>query len=82
MAGVGRSGPVPLPMSPLSPHMAGLAGHVAAYEKLAVRAAMSGDREVALEALLTHPLIGQLKPAERLLDALLVAHQAYLPAFR
>jgi 6-phospho-beta-glucosidase len=80
-ARVGRSGPVPLPVAPLPPHMAGLTGHVAAYEQLAVQAAISGDRGVALEAMLTHPLIGQLERAEALLDALLTAHRAYLPAF-
>ena len=43
----------------LPPHQAGLIAHTAAYEALAASAAVSGDRDVAFRALLTHPLIGQ-----------------------
>ena len=35
--------PVPLPQAPLAPELLGLAQHVAAYERLAVRAALSGN---------------------------------------
>ena len=42
--------------------------HVAAYERLAVRAALSGERADARKALLAHPLIGQWGPVEALLE--------------
>ena len=42
---------------------------------------MTGDREVAFRALLTHPLIGQSGLAEQLLTDLLDANRPYLPAF-
>ena len=78
---VTRDGAVPLPVPPLAPHLAGLVAHVAAYEELAADAAVSGDRETALRALLTHPLIAQRAPAEQLLDDILAANRAQLPAF-
>ena len=58
-ARVDRSGPHPLPQSPLAPELLGLVQHVACYERLAVRAALSGDPADIRKALLGHPLVGQ-----------------------
>jgi 6-phospho-beta-glucosidase len=58
-ARVDRSGPHPLPQSPLAPELLGLVQHVAAYERLAVQAALSGDPADVRKALLAHPLVGQ-----------------------
>ncbi len=73
--------PVPLEQPPLAPELLGLVQHVTAYERLAVQAAIRGDREIARKALLTHPLIGQLPLAEGLLERLLEAGAAHLPQF-
>jgi 6-phospho-beta-glucosidase len=72
-ARVGGQGAVPLAQRPLAPELLGLVGHVAAYERLAVQAAVSGSRSVALKALLAHPLVGQWGKVEPLLDGLLGA---------
>jgi 6-phospho-beta-glucosidase len=80
-ARVGRGGPVPLEQAPLAPELLGLVQHVAAYERLAVQAALSGDRVVARKALLAHPLIGQHEIAWELVDRLLEAGAEHLPAF-
>ncbi len=80
-AQVARAGAVPLPVPPLPPHQAGLVAHAAAYESLTAAAAVSGDRDVAFRALLTHPLIGQSALAEQLLNDLLEANRRFLPAF-
>ncbi len=80
-ARVDITGAQPLPVTALPPHQAGLIAHTAAYEALAAGAAVTGDRELAFRALLTHPLIGQSGLAERLLDDLLTANRKYLPAF-
>jgi 6-phospho-beta-glucosidase len=80
-ARVTAEGAVPLPVPSLPPHQAGLIAHTAAYEQLTASAAVSGDREVAFRALLTHPLIGQSGLAEQLLTDLLDANRTYLPAF-
>jgi 6-phospho-beta-glucosidase len=58
-ARVDRSGPHPLPQSPLAPELLGLVQHVACYERLAVQAALSGDPADIRKALLAHPLVGQ-----------------------
>jgi 6-phospho-beta-glucosidase len=58
-ARVHRSGPRPLPQPDLAPELLGLVQHVAAYERLAVRAALSGDPGDVRRALLAHPLVGQ-----------------------
>jgi 6-phospho-beta-glucosidase len=70
-ARIGRSGFEPLPQTPLAPEILGLVQHVAAYERLAVEAAVTRDTAVAHKALLTHPLIGQDVLAGQLLDGLL-----------
>jgi 6-phospho-beta-glucosidase len=61
--------------------MQGLVEHAKAYERLAVRAALSGSRTDALKALLTNPLVRDYRTAIPLLDALLDANRAYLPRF-
>jgi 6-phospho-beta-glucosidase len=81
-ARVGKEGASPLKQAPLAPELLGLVQHVAAYERLAVRAATSGDREVARKALLTHPLVGQTALADVLVERLLETGAAYLPQFR
>jgi len=79
---IDRDGAHPLPMGPLPPEMLGLVQQVKAYERLAVEAARSGSREVALKSLLANPLVGRYEVALRLLDALLEANRAHLPRFQ
>ncbi|MDX6513704.1 MAG: 6-phospho-beta-glucosidase [Gaiellaceae bacterium] len=80
-ARVGRDGVSPLPQPPLAPELLGLVQHVTAYERLAVEAARTGDVVLVRKALLTHPLIGQHDPAERLAERLLEAGAGHLPQF-
>jgi 6-phospho-beta-glucosidase len=80
-ARIESSEPVPLPQPPLAPELLGLVQHVAAYERLAVRAALSGDREDARKALLAHPLVGQWRAAEDLVERLVDADAEHLPRF-
>jgi 6-phospho-beta-glucosidase len=70
-ARVDRGGAHPLPQRPLAPELLGLVAHVAAYERLAAQAAVSGERSAARLALLAHPLVGQWGKVEPLLDRLL-----------
>ena len=80
-ARIGADGPAPLPQPPLAPELLGLVQHVAAYERLAARAAVTGERELVYKALLTHPLVGQAPQAERLTEELLAAGREHLPQF-
>jgi alpha-galactosidase len=50
-------------------------------QELIVDAALSGDRQLALEALLNDPLVRDFRTAPRMLDELFKAHAAYLPQF-
>ena len=70
-ARVDHDGAHPLAQRPLAPELLGLVAHVAAYERLAVEAAVDGSRAVARRALLAHPLVGQWGKVEPLLDGLL-----------
>lgn len=68
----------PRPVLPLDPLLAGLVGHVSAYEELALDAAIHGGRDRVVAALLAHPLVGQWDAANRLADALIARNGGYL----
>ena len=79
---VDKTGATPLRLPPLdNPHIIALMRTVKAYEKLAVKAGLTGDRSAALEALLVHPLVGDFSKASAVLDEMLEANRAYLPRF-
>ena len=80
-ARIDRDGPHPLPAAELTPEMRALVQHAKAYEQLAVEAAITGDRDVALRALMANPLVGRYDVAAPLLDELLSINAAYLPQF-
>ena len=80
-ARVGRDGVTPVPVAPLGPELLGLVLQLKAYERLTVKAALSGDRQTALLALLANPLVARYTTAEPLLDALLDANRRFLPRF-
>jgi len=69
-ARVTSAGAEPLEQPPLPPELLGLTQHVAAYERLALQAALSRDPLDVKKALLTHPLIGQYAIAEELLESM------------
>jgi 6-phospho-beta-glucosidase len=78
---IDAAGAHPRPQRPLPPEMLGLVEQVKAYEQLTVRAAVTGDRAVALQALMANPLVRSYDIARPLLEALLAAHRAHLPQF-
>ena len=78
---LGAAGVTPCPVSVYNGYVAGLMRAVKAYEKLTVRAAMEGDRDAALAALMAHPLIGDAEKAVPMLNEMLEANRAFLPGF-
>jgi 6-phospho-beta-glucosidase len=80
-ARIDREGAHPLPLGPLPPVLLGLVQQMKAYERLTVAAATSGDRGLALEALLANPLVRDYQVAAPLLDALLAKSRDHLPRF-
>jgi 6-phospho-beta-glucosidase len=78
---VDRAGAFGEPTEPLAPEMLGLVQHAKAYERLTIEAAITGSRAVALKALVTNPLVGDVDRAGPLLDALLDANRPFLRRF-
>ncbi|MCL6442401.1 MAG: hypothetical protein K6T83_02850 [Alicyclobacillus sp.] len=70
-----------LTMGDLPNGIAALCNTQVAVQRLVVEAAVTGDRQKALQALLVDPVVDSLLAAERTLDELLDAHWAVLPAF-
>ena len=80
-ATVSRSGITPQPAEPLREECFALLKRVKDYELLTVEAAVHGDRQAALAALLANPLGPAPEQAPAVLDDLLVTHRAHLPQF-
>lgn len=59
----------------------GLVSAVKNYEQLAVEAAVTGNKDTALMALVAHPLVRDYDIAVPLLEELLEANKKYLPQF-
>jgi 6-phospho-beta-glucosidase len=77
-ARAGLNGPAPLPVTAVTPDLAGLITHTWAYEELALDAALRGGRDRVYRALLAHPLIGQHERADTLADKLVAAGRDHL----
>ena len=78
-ARVDADGAQPRPTPTVPPLARGLIAHVAAYEELGIAAAIHGGRDRVERALLGHPLVGQLEPAEALADRLIAENTRWLP---
>ena len=78
---VGSDGLHPLAAEPLPLYADGLLRAVKAYELLAARAAISGDRDAALQALLVHPLGPDADQAQAVLEDMLDTNRAHLDRF-
>jgi 6-phospho-beta-glucosidase len=80
-ARIDAEGAHPIPVAPLDEDMLALVQHAKAYERLTIEAAVTGDRSLALRALLANPLGPDADAATGLLDAILDASREYLPRF-
>ncbi|MNI50311.1 putative 6-phospho-beta-glucosidase [compost metagenome] len=78
---VTAQGPVALPLQRVPEQIKGLIHAVKTYESLTIEAAISGDRGIALQALVHHPLVPSVAVAKLLLEEMLEANKAYLPNF-
>lgn len=77
---ISKNGAAPL-ASDVPASVLGLIEQVKAYEEFTIEAAITGDRNKALIALLNNPLVHDVRDARGILNELLEAHKAYLPAF-
>ena len=71
-----------LGMGELPTPIASLMERQLAVMDLNVEAAVTGDRQTALEGLVIDPLMPDPKTAEKILDEMLVAQADYLPQFK
>lgn len=75
------AGPLPVHVGALPEGIAELLRREALVGKLCVDAAVSGDRQLALQCLLLDPVITDLDVAKQILDDYLTTYQEYLPQF-
>jgi alpha-galactosidase/6-phospho-beta-glucosidase family protein len=78
---VDASGACGLPAGELPPGIQAVVARHVANQEIIVEAALSGDRELALQALLNDPLVRNLDSAGLMLDEMLEANKQYLPQF-
>ena len=78
---VGPTGAHGVAVGALPPGVLGTVQPHVTNQEMIVEAALTGDRRLALQALLGDPLVRDLETAPRLLDELLRANAAYLPWF-
>jgi 6-phospho-beta-glucosidase len=76
---VGKNGPSPIPQAAPAPAIRGLMQLIKSYETLTVEAAVTGNRDAALQALLIHPLTPpDVARCQALLDELLEINRPHL----
>ncbi len=78
---VNKSGIHPLKIAKSPKEVWGIISAVKNYEQLAVEAAITGDKDTALMALIAHPLVRDYNIADPLLNELLETNKEYLPNF-
>lgn len=75
---IGKDGANAIPQQAPAPIIRGLMQNIKAYETLTVKAAVTGDRETAFQALLEHPLTPDAEGCRKLLDDLLEVNRPHL----
>lgn len=78
---IGKNGAEPIKTSYRNAHIEEYMKMMKAYEKHAVNAAINGDEDEAMKALLINPLVGDFKKARECFNELKEAHKVYLPQF-
>ena len=76
-----KEGPMPIALGHLPIGVQGLISQIKSFERLSGKAAITGDYNIALQALTINPLTPSDEMAKILIDELLVAHKEYLPKF-
>ena len=81
LADVGATGANPLGVGALPAGVLGTIHPHVVNQELTLEAALTGDRQLALQALIGDPLVHDYRSAPKLLDELLEAHAELLPQF-
>lgn len=78
---VGAFGALPLAVGDLPAHVLPMTEMLARSRRLAVDAALSGDRKALLYALMSDPLVDSLAQAQPMMEEMLAAQAKWLPQF-
>ncbi|MFC5453177.1 6-phospho-beta-glucosidase [Paenibacillus aestuarii] len=78
---VTAQGPIPVALTKVPEHIKGLMHAVKTYERLTIEAAVQGSRDLALQALVHHPLVPSVGIAKPMLEEMLEQNKPYLPNF-
>ena len=79
---IGKDGAKPIKATHVnSEHMKEYIQMIKAYERHAVNAALTGDREEAIRAMVMNPLMSDLNTSMACFEEMLEAHKEYLPQF-
>ncbi len=78
---VGKNGAIPLVIDRLPAEVLGLLQSVKSYEINAVEAAVHGDKDKAILAMSSHPLVPSIDVAVKLVEEMLEINKNYLPQF-
>jgi 6-phospho-beta-glucosidase len=81
-ATVGADGAIPLPVGDLPEGLVGLQADLVRSQSMAVDAALSGDRDELLRAIVAHPLVASLHNARAAMEELLAVQARWLPQFQ
>lgn len=81
MALINSAGALPIAFGKLPSAERGILQAMKAMEECTIKAAITGDYGLALEAFTLNPLVPAGQTAKRVLDELLIAHKKYLPNF-
>lgn len=76
-----KDGPVPIPVGEMPWAVNGLLQQIKSFEIAGSNAAISGEYDKALLALIINPLVSSQKIAREVLDEMLEANREYLPQF-
>ncbi|MEG2338176.1 MAG: 6-phospho-beta-glucosidase [Clostridium sp.] len=76
-----KNGPIPIVVGKLPKSAKGLVQQIKSFEVAACEAAVTGEYNKVLHAMMINPLVGSQRYAKLVLDELLEAHKEYLPQF-
>jgi len=79
---IGKNGAEVIPTTYVNEHIDELFRLMKAYEVHSVRAALTGDKDEALRALLVNPLIWDYNSASKCFEEMLELNKIYLPQFK
>jgi 6-phospho-beta-glucosidase len=76
-----KDGPKPIHVGELPVAINGLVQQMKSFERIAVKAAVTGDYNMAVLALTINPLVASDRLAKQIVDEMLEAHKDHLPQF-